>query len=457
VLVNPLVGRTTVLTRPPRQDRTLTRPARRVHHRMYGGFQESIVARASQPILLNLAGSSAVALLVCVLWRAVVDYLPPYDINLDELVFPTIGAALATLVTAVQRHPCRRLGLVPVGWSLLTLALAVEILRDGGASPPWPVGVLLGAGSFLVAVPLWIEAGRQIRAGGGTPSPARILPATVLASLSAVILVGMVRGEERPWVLLGWSVVGAVLSGLLLLRHVVEAALEVFFWPMYDIRAYGPGVDVLPTSGPLLLVCNHSAYADPFWLGKVVPRFIRPLMLSVFYDLPVVRWLMRYLVRAIRVPITPFRRTAPELDEAVAGLRQGDCIVVFPEGRLRRRPEVVLASFGQGSWRILREVPQTPVVFAWIEGGWGSFSSYAGGKPMQGKRLDRRRKIAIALSLPTVVAPEILADQQATRDELRRSVLSCRRYLGLEAEEPATAQEPTPVLHPSNDAHEINP
>ncbi len=417
-----------------------------------------MASATTQPIILSVAGSSAVALVACVLWPAVVDCSSSRDGDLVELTPSVVGAVAAALLVGVQRHPCRRLGLVPAGWSLLVLALALETLRDGGALVPRPVGGLLGAGPLLVALPLWAQAGQMVRAAGRKPSLALVLPGTVLGSLVVVVLVGMAPGEIRPWLLLAFAASGAAAAWVLLIRHVVEAAVEVVFWPMYRIRGHGPGVESLPRTGPVLLVCNHTAYADPFWLGKVVPRSLRPLMLSVFYDLPGIRWLMRSLVRAIRVPMTPFRRTAPELDEAIAGLRGGDCIVVFPEGRLRRRAEVLLGSFGQGAWRILKEVPQTPVVFVWIEGGWGSFSSYAGGKPMQGKRLDWRRTIDVALSEPVVLAPEVLADQQATRDELRRSVLACRRYLGLDVTEPPSRMtETVPTTKPSGDAHEINP
>ena len=115
----------------------------------------------------------------------------------------------------------------------------------------------------------------------------------------------------------------------------------------------------------------------------------------------------------------------------------------------------MLGSFGQGAWRILKEVPQTPVVCVWIEGGWGSFSSYAGGKPMQGKRLDWRRPIDVALAAPVVLSPEILASQEATRAELRRAVLECRRFLGLEpvADEQIAAAD----SGQEEEVHEINP
>src|SRR5262249_12636548 len=126
------------------------------------------------------------------------------------------------------------------------------------------------------------------------------------------------------------------------------------------------------------------------------------------------------------------RREAPELAEAVAALRAGDVVVVFPEGRLRRTAETLLGPFGQGVWRILKEAPDTPVVVCWIEGGWGSYLSYCGGPPTQNKRLDRRRPIDVAVAAPTPLPPEVLADQHATRAYLRRACLECRRPLGLE-------------------------
>src|SRR5207244_9486788 len=110
-------------------------------------------------------------------------------------------------------------------------------------------------------------------------------------------------------------------------------------------------------------------------------------------DLPGVRWLMEKVVRAIRVPQERFRREAPELQEAIAELKRGGCVLIFPEGFLRRKEEKLLKLFGQGVWRILKEVPNTPVVVFWIEGGWGSYTSYKDGPPMKNKKMDFHRRI----------------------------------------------------------------
>src|SRR6185437_1618797 len=204
---------------------------------------------------------------------------------------------------------------------------------------------------------------------------------------------------------------GAVVACRQLYPQAAEQLLEILLTLMYRVRVLGPGRDVIPRGGPLLIVANHSAYLDPFWLCKIVPRKVTPMMTSVFYDLPFIRWSMAHIVEAIRVPDVGFRREAPELRDAVAVLRRGDCVLIFPEAQLRRREEQPLRMFGQGVWRILQELPETPVLLCWIEGGWGSFTSYFHGPPLRGKGLDWRRHIDIAVDAPQVLDPGILADQ----------------------------------------------
>jgi 1-acyl-sn-glycerol-3-phosphate acyltransferase len=107
-------------------------------------------------------------------------------------------------------------------------------------------------------------------------------------------------------------------------------------------------------------------------------------------------------------------------------------VLIFPEGSMKRHPEQVLRHFGQGVWRILHQRPQTPVVVCWIEGGWGSFTSYCGGRPAVKKPLDIRRRIEIALEAPQRLDPALLADQHATRKYLMGACLQARRHLGLQ-------------------------
>ena len=207
---------------------------------------------------------------------------------------------------------------------------------------------------------------------------------------------------------------------MLLFRQTLENLFEVLLWPIYRIHAHGPGVGHMPAHGPLLVVANHSYTPIRSRVGKIVPQLIHPMMTSVFYDIPVVRWWLVHVFRVIRVETTTYRREAPELAEAVAMLKQGECVVVFPEAILRRTPEQLLRPFGQGVWHILRAVPDTPVVVLWIEGGFGSFFSYWNGPPCKNKHFDFWRRIDIGVSEVRPLPLAVLVDHRTTRNYLWR-------------------------------------
>jgi len=259
----------------------------------------------------------------------------------------------------------------------------------------------------------------------------------VLTATLSLVLVGLVRSGRLPTpaaqlgLLTVLAGVGALAAWWQFYPQAVEQLLEILLTLMYRVRVHGPSREDIPRRGPLLIVANHAAYLDPFWLCKIVPRKVTPMMTSMFYDLPFIRWSMIHIVAAIRVPAVGFRREAPELQEAIEVLRRGGCVLIFPEAQLRRREDQPLRMFGQGVWRILQELPQTPVLLCWIEGGWGSFTSYVNGPPLRGKWPDWRRRIDIAVDAPRILDAAILADRHATRQYLMRACLECRRYLGL--------------------------
>jgi 1-acyl-sn-glycerol-3-phosphate acyltransferase len=250
--------------------------------------------------------------------------------------------------------------------------------------------------------------------------------------LFVVARIGMPMPAGQPWVLATLAAAGALLAWRVFLREAIEQLGESMLWPMYRVRVRGPGRGRIPLRGPLLVIANHAAWFDPLWLAKVLPRCVTPMMTSVFFDLPILHWLMSKVAGAIRVPEAAFRRQAPELQEAVNALDRGDCVLIFPEGAMKRSPEQSLRQFGQGVWLILRQRPQTPVVVCWIEGGWGSFTSYSGGPPAVNKHLDCWRPIEIAMEAPQVLDAALLADQRASRTYLMRACLRARRYLELQ-------------------------
>jgi 1-acyl-sn-glycerol-3-phosphate acyltransferase len=401
-------------------------------------------ARASLLVLagfwgLLIAGSGAIFAFTHTLDLAgrQIDLLQP-------LLMVAAGTAAGAILAGVQRHPRRALGFVPLGGLGMLAALAWAGLSRGSMNgPAFAVGFMAG----LVLVPL--RATYQ----AAVPADARgnALAVSNTANYLMVILLALpiyaltqsqfMTGNGQVWLIALLAAVGAIVAGLVYFREILELLTEFLIWPLYRIRGYGPGLDDFPLQGPVLVVANHSAWVDPVWIAKVLPRRITPMMTSLFYDKPILCWLMVNVVHAIRVEASEFRREAPELRQAVAALDRGECVVVFPEGRMRRRDDQLLHRFGQGIWLILRERPNTPVVPCWIEGGWGSYFSYRGGPPTCNKRFDRWRRIEVAVSEPRVIEPAVLEDHRATRAHLMQACLSARQHLGLEA-----PPIPTPIL-----------
>jgi len=222
----------------------------------------------------------------------------------------------------------------------------------------------------------------------------------------------------------------AVLGVVVLARPLFEFSLEPILWFMYRIRGVGPGLANMPARGPCIVIANHASWFDPLFLEKALPRPITPMMLSRFHDLPLLRILLK-LFRTIRVPDQRYKtqETPDEVLAAIAALDRGDCLVLFPEGFLRRDEGQPLRRFGRGVWQILAARPETPIFCCWIEGGWGSYFSHFNGNPTKNKRFDVRRRIAVAVPNGIRVDATLLAEHLATRLHLMGRVTDARRLL----------------------------
>jgi acyl-[acyl-carrier-protein]-phospholipid O-acyltransferase/long-chain-fatty-acid--[acyl-carrier-protein] ligase len=354
---------------------------------------------------------------------------------IEAITWICLGVAVGSLLAGWQRHPRRVLGLVPLGASGLVVGLICAAL---GSIPSPFLCAVLGAMGGLVNVPLaaTYQASVPGDARGNAMAVRNMADYVLMTGLSFLLFMlsnlGILAPAGQLWLIAGLAAIGAVMSWHVLYRQSLELLMELLICPIYRVRGHGPGLEQFPARGPMLVIANHCAWFDPFWVGKVVPRRIIPMMTSAFYDLPGLNWLMLHVVHAIRVQASTYRREAPELRKAIAALDRGQCVVIFPEGGMRRREENYLRQFGQGVWHILRERPTTPVAVCWIEGGWGSFFSYFRGPPTKNKRFDFWRRIDIAVGPVHTLDPDLFSDHRTTRAHLMRLCLETRRYLGLE-------------------------
>ena len=100
------------------------------------------------------------------------------------------------------------------------------------------------------------------------------------------------------------------------------------------------GQENIPRSGGVILVANHISSADPLLLGHYVyaagrnPRFMAK---SELWEVPVIRRMLR---GGGQIPVHRREPNAQEaLRDAVAALRAGRALVIYPEGTITRDPD----------------------------------------------------------------------------------------------------------------------
>ena len=336
----------------------------------------------------------------------------------------TVGFVLGLLYW----HRYRALGWIP-------MAAVGSFVAVGWAAwfPPWATWNVVLAGFTLGAI--IASATQFLRA-----SRLFFLGLTFLAfafiTVGQVILFGgwITVGQKYPE---AFRILAAVVAGLIAVlamyhffRPWFELMVEPPLWWMFRIRGAGAGLPDFPPHGACIVIANHACWFDPIILAKLLPRPLTPMMTGRFYDLPVISWLMRRF-GIIKVIEQSMRRELPELKEAIAALDRGECLVVFPEGYLRRSEERYLKRFGRGLWEILKARPDTPLYSCWIEGNWGSFTSYFKGPPTKHKPRDRRRPIGVGIGAAEVLPAEVLASHLRTRIHLMNRVIEARVPLGL--------------------------
>ncbi|ASW57497.1 1-acyl-sn-glycerol-3-phosphate acyltransferase [Plantactinospora sp. KBS50] len=101
------------------------------------------------------------------------------------------------------------------------------------------------------------------------------------------------------------------------------------------------GQQHLPATGGVIIVPNHISHADPLISAHYVydsGRWPQYLAKASVFKLPVVGWLLR------KVRQIPVERgsvdAARSLDQAVAAVRAGDAVVIYPEGTTTREPDL---------------------------------------------------------------------------------------------------------------------
>lgn len=106
--------------------------------------------------------------------------------------------------------------------------------------------------------------------------------------------------------------------------------------------------------GALVVAANHCSFIDPLILGVTVPRRVVYLVTSSVYDLPFYRpWM--WLFGCIRVQDDSVNVEA--MHAALAALRRGQVVGIFPEGGLADGGRLKEGQIGVASLLLLGNAP----------------------------------------------------------------------------------------------------
>jgi len=145
------------------------------------------------------------------------------------------------------------------------------------------------------------------------------------------------------------------------------------------------GREHLPLKGPAIVVANHNSHVDTLLLLTMFPartlRYVRPAAAAdYFLANPAIGWFSRHIIGIVPVERKSVDRRADVLGPAKAALKQGDIVVVFPEGT-RGDASDQLGPLKGGVARLAESFPDAPVVPVWI-GGAGRVLPKGRGMPV---------------------------------------------------------------------------
>jgi 1-acyl-sn-glycerol-3-phosphate acyltransferase len=127
------------------------------------------------------------------------------------------------------------------------------------------------------------------------------------------------------------------------------------------------GREHLPASGGVLVLANHQSHFDPVLIGLACDRRLNYLARETLFGFAPFRWLIRSLDA---IPIDREGLGLTGLKETLRRLKQGEMVLIFPEGTRTHDGEVAALKPGFSALAKRTAVPLVPVA---IEGSFDAW------------------------------------------------------------------------------------
>lgn len=182
--------------------------------------------------------------------------------------------------------------------------------------------------------------------------------------------------------------------------RLVRATLLGILVPAVRLRI--DGLEHIPRSGPVIVVCNHLHNADPVLLSVAFPRPVHYMAKKELFSVPVIAQIIR---RVGAFPVDRGKADRSALRHAEAVLAEGIAVGIFPEGTRSTTRALRRALPGAGMLALRSGVPIVPATITgseWLPGN--------GSKAVRGGRSGlRRRGVTISFGEPFTIPAELNA------------------------------------------------
>jgi 1-acyl-sn-glycerol-3-phosphate acyltransferase len=195
----------------------------------------------------------------------------------------------------------------------------------------------------------------------------------------------------------------------------------------------GGGIEVkgeenFPKEGPALLVSNHISYLDPCVVGDACPRRVSFMAKAELFENKLLNWLLRGVDS---VPVRRGEADTSAIKNVLAQLKEGRCVVVFPEGTRSQSGQLQPAEEGAALLATRTGCPVVPIFLSGTD-----------------RMLDRRGRlhrvrVSMAIGEPFTLPRTMPRDQAAV--ELMRRIAETR---DLFADKPGRMLRPSPLRKP---------
>jgi 1-acyl-sn-glycerol-3-phosphate acyltransferase len=367
-----------------------------------------------------------------------------YDLGGNEQVYVlllamfSIGIGAGSFLCERMSGRMVEIGLVPIGALGLTLfgvdlffshSVAISetlitpmaFISDGGNVRVMFDIAMLGVSGGIYIVPLFA----LVQTRSNEKKRSRIIAANnVLNALFMVVaalygFAALSAGISIPTLFLIMAIMNAAVA-LFIFMLVPEFIMRLLVWLLVSMvyRVKKEGLENIPETGPVLLVCNHVSFIDALVLAGSIRRPIRYVMYYKIFQIPIMSFIFK---TARAIPIAG-KSEKPDImykafDKVSDALKEGEVVCIFPEGKITENGE--MGEFKSGAIKLLERDPVPTVPLA-LRGLWGSFFSRKYGNAMT-------RVVPRGLfNRIEVVAGEPIAAADASADLFHQRVLELR-------------------------------